>query len=188
MGNTVNFVKPPGTENPRNNGGGRSFRLEPDGSMSSIGAPQFVLGVQARPRRLKLVKLGSKNVIRLQNCLHDGNSRLTLSSHPGKALTLGKSGNWRGYQYIEIELGEANMAAGASFDGEFVTLENDNKVLDIAFWRYTEGNTVNFVSAPMFCCFIDVTKSSRNGGRSFVQNSNGTLSPMVHPEFVLGVQ
>jgi len=92
-GNTVNFVKPPGSEDPRNRGGGRSFKLESDGTMSSVGAPQFVLGVKEFPKRLKLVQKGNKNVIILENPLSDGYTSLTLKSHPRKALTLGKSGN-----------------------------------------------------------------------------------------------
>jgi len=187
-GNTVNFVKPPGSEDPRNHGGGRSFKLESDGTMTCMGSPSFVLGAMKMPRRLRLVKSGSKNAIILENNLFTGDSQLTLRSHPGKALTLGNAGNYHGYLYIEIELGDASNAASASYDGEFVTLEKDNKVLDVSFWKYTEGNTVNFVSAPMCCCFIDTTKHHRHGGRSFTMNSDGTISLMVNPSFVLGVQ
>jgi len=187
-GNTVNFVKPPGSEDPRNHGGGRSFNLESNGTMTCKGSPQFVLGVMTKPRRLRLVSSGSKCAIVLENNLYTGNSRLTLRSHPGKALTLGNAGNYRGYLYIEIELGDASRAASASYDGEFVTLENDNKVLDVSFWKYTVGNTVNFVSAPLCCCCIDTTKKHRHGGRSFVMNNDGTISLMVNRNLVLGVQ
>jgi len=187
-GNTVNFVKPPGSEDPRNRGGGRSFRLESDGTMSSIKAPQFVLGLKEITKRLKLVEKGSKNVMILDNFLYNkGDTPLTLKSHPGKALTLGKFGNYMGYLYYEIHLGEAGNAARASYDGEFVTLADDNKVFDVAFWDYRVGNEVNFVSAPMRCCCIDRTRQ-RNGGRSFLHNTDGTLSLMLRPDLVLGVE
>jgi len=188
-GNTVNFVKPPGNEDPRNLGGGRSFELKSDGSMCCTKAPHLVLGVKNIPMALRLVKRSSKNAIKFEHNLSFECCPLTLRSHPGKALALknnGKVGNYKGYLYIEVVLDDAEMAARASFDGEFVILENDTKVLDVSFWKYVEGNTVNFVSAPLCCCAFDVTKQS-NGGRSFIKNDDGTFGLKLNPGLVLGV-
>ena len=40
------------------------------------------------------------------------------------------------------------MPREVHYDGEFIWIANEDLVFDVAFWKYEEGNTVNFVGRP----------------------------------------
>jgi hypothetical protein len=64
------------------------------------------------------------------------------------------------------------------YDGNFIWLKGEDMVLDVAMWKYEAGNPVNFVGGGP-------TEKS-GGGRDWVINDDGTISPRHKQEFVLG--
>lgn len=139
---------------------------------------------------LCLVKKGDSMALKFENAhrLKDaGGAALTLSSHPGFAVVPRydwprSAAEWR---YVELGLGPAHMAMHAQMQDQFLVRLHDDRVMDIAHWRYEEGNTLN------------VLKSGHNhpgntrwghGGRSFIVNWDGTISPAKATHLVLGAQ
>ena len=118
------------------------------------------------------------------SCGQEG--QLTLSSHPGLAIVPRydyprSAEEWR---YIEIGIGPAHMAMSVRFESNFLVRVHDERVMDISHWQYEEGNTLN------------VLRSGKNhpahtrasgGGRSFIFNPDGTISPQHAQHLVLGV-
>jgi len=62
-------------------------------------------------------------------------------------------------------------------------LETPSMVLDVSWWKYEDGNTVNLVGSR------SSNKKTRldNGGRTFVLNQDSTISPSKAPNLVLGM-
>ena len=114
-------------------------------------------------------------------------SPLTLVSHPGLAIAKRytderRAGEWR---YIESGVAKAPHAIRAvlTHDG-FIELPGENLVLDIAFWKFDEGNTVNFVGGSS----AGRTKIQDGpAGRSWVLNEDGSVSTRSRSDLFLGV-
>ena len=112
---------------------------------------------------------------------------LTLSSHKGMGIgkmytTERRAGPWR---YIESAGCAAETSIRVRYEAEnFIKLENDDLVLDVAFWRMEEGQVVNFVGGTNA---KDKTMLG-GGGRDWVINNDGTISAKHHPHLVLGTK
>ena len=87
------------------------------------------------------------------------------------------------WSYIELGLGPRHMAMRVRLDGEFIVREHDERVLDIAWWKYEVGNTLSILRST--ACHPGHTRYG-NGGRSFVINYDGTISPRLAQHLVLG--
>ena len=87
------------------------------------------------------------------------------------------------WSYIELGLGPRHMAMRVRLDGEFIVREHDERVFDIAHWKYEKGN--NLVLLRSTACHPGHTRYG-NGGRSFVINYDGTISPRLAQHLVLG--
>eukprot|EP00941_MAST-03F_sp_MAST-3F-sp1_P001230 g1230.t1 len=172
-------------------GGGRDFIVNSkDNTISPMHAPQFVLGV-ATPR-LVLVKKGD-----IRTCIFDNASQLkkrstvaaplTLSSHPGFGVSPLWSGHRVHHEWNYIELGISPIGSSqiieATYDGDFITNSLDAKVFDVANWKYYENNHLVIISGK-----IRSATRTKNGGRSFLINSDGSISPVKAKEFVFGVE
>ena len=110
---------------------------------------------------------------------------LTLASHPGMAVVPRYEypravAEWR---YIELGIGPAHMAAHMQLQGEFLVRLHDERVMDIANWNYEEGNTLNILRSSSV--HPGHTRYG-GGGRSFIVNADGTISPMKAQHLVLG--
>ena len=81
------------------------------------------------------------------------------------------AGEW---SYIELGLGPHGMAMRVRLDGEFLVRVHDDRVFDIAHWKYEVGNHLSILRST--ACHPGHTRYG-NGGRSFVINSDGTISP-----------
>ncbi len=137
-----------------------------------------------------LVEKGSPNQLRLDHAhsLRSGTGAcpLTLASHPGFAIVPRydhprAADEWR---YIEIGLGPAGMAMVCQQRGEHIVRIHDERVMDIAHWKYEVGNTLNILrSARSHPAHTNVG----GGGRSFTVNQDGTVSPKFAPHLTLGV-
>jgi len=139
--------------------------------------------------RMVLVRKGSRSACVFANAqsMKTGRTQpLVLASHPGKAIGMAPSGKqFTGpYTYILSELVDLNEpnshAAKVHYDGEFIWIANEDLVFDVAFWKYEQGNTVNFVG--------DATGTQKSGGgRSWDINDDGTISLRGQPQWVLGL-
>lgn len=139
-----------------------------------------------------LTSKGSRNQCIFDNSENLRNGRsvpLVLLSHPGSVIKKmyakeRKAGPWR---YIESQSDEGGRHEAVHVhleDGEFLMLDDCDLVLDVSFWKYDVGNTVNFVGGHG-------TGGQRTklhgGGRSWMINTDGTISNKSHPDLVLGV-
>merc|ERR1719421_757162 len=119
--------------------------------------------------------------------LHHQAVPLTLASHPHLAVVPRyeyprAADEWR---YIELGIGPQDMAMVAQMQGEFLVRLHDERVLDIAHWKYEVGNTLNVLKSAN--CHPGHTRYG-GGGRSFVVNSDGSISPKHAPHLALGLQ
>ena len=87
------------------------------------------------------------------------------------------------WSYIELGLGPRHMAMRVRLEGEFLVREHDERVLDIAWWKYEVGNHLSILRST--ACHPGHTRYG-NGGRSFVINPDGTISPKCAQHLVLG--
>ena len=118
-----------------------------------------------------------------------GEISLTLSGRRGigrKYPEERRAGSWR---YTESGCGPAEAAIRVRFeDGQYIKLADADLVLDVAYWKMEEGNTVNFVGGtPGFRGTGTRTKTG-GGGRDWTINDDGTISAKHHPHLVLGVR
>jgi len=95
-----------------------------------------------------------------------------------------RHGEWK---YVEIVIGPADIALHAHFDEKFLRREGDGLALDVSFWRYESGNTVNWVGGDR-----ENRTRLHGGGRDFIPDpiSAHGLPYMMQcggsPNFVLG--
>lgn len=125
-----------------------------------------------------------------------GLAPLTLASHPGLCLAkahtdVRQAGEW---SYMELCVSDARAAAAqgllvnAKMAGKFIVTE-DGFVLDVAYWSYHERNTVNLVRhAHGRDDKTYATNRDGSGGRNFVVNADGTVTPEAAAHFALGCQ
>ena len=196
-GNTVNLVgEARSNERSRDTGGGRTFTINEDGSVSNSRNPHLVLGVNLPD--ITLVNATSPNALTFDVAagprgLSSGQSvPLTLASHPGLAVcpkTEPRRINEWGVSYQHWGLGEAKNAMSVKLEGEFILSTHPsslNFVLDVPFDKRVEGcggmplAVINFDNGS--------NKEGGNKARKFMVNPNGTLSPVASPHLVLGVR
>ena len=158
------------------------------------------LSVDAQASPLVLCKRGSASQLVFQNIGHlqaQQAAPMTLASHPGLAIVARGAENSLDHEgdtwcYNELGIGMANMALSMQFDGEgFLTSTHApnggaaaSMVLDISWWQYEEGNTVNLVGEER----RNDRSRDRGGRRTFVLNSDGTIGAAHQPHLVLGMQ
>lgn len=150
---------------------------------STMAGSGFSLGA------LILVAKGSPQSLRVEHLesLRSGSpTALGLSSHPGAGICLKylTPRQFKEWNYIETEV-RYSSPLEAVYSGGFVRINGVGQplVLDVSFWKYFEGNTVNAVGAHPESgaeTFIG------GGGRSWTLNDDGSISASVHPDLVLG--
>jgi hypothetical protein len=155
---------------------------------SSDGAPT------PEPDALKLVltSRGAHNELKLEERAALASHKpaaLTLASHPGLAIvtTARSAGPYGPWMVAPLGVGSAQNATTATLDSEgFLAYAHGGsaaKVLDVAHWKYELGNDINFVGHIS-------TRSETfkpGGGRSFVLNDDGSMSPENARHLTLGV-
>jgi len=120
---------------------------------------------------------------------------LILLSHPGNAVVKmhDHCKEYKEWKYIHLGVGPEKEAGAQSrlvevdVEGNFLVTRPSGAqkielVFDISFWRHTEFNEVNLVGHKSKRA--DTFKDG--GGRDFVINPDGTVSPAHATEFVLG--
>ena len=139
--------------------------------------------------KLVLTSKGSSSALYFENAagLHQkGGALLTLRG--GNMAIVPRydyprdAGEW---SYIELGLGPHGMAMRVRLDGEFLVRVHDDRVFDIAHWKYEEGNNLVILRSSIF---HPINTRKAPGGRSFVVNPDGTISPKFAQHLVLGGQ
>jgi hypothetical protein len=137
-----------------------------------------------------IVRAGSVHALHFKNIVDIKAGRPALATFAGvhqseglgnESATETRHGEWR---YIRSQLGPAEFAIDIQLvDGEFIKVTDRDLYLDVAFWSFKAGTGVNFVGGN------NSSRSKlRGGGRSWIINSDGTISSKYHPEFVLGAK
>ena len=142
---------------------GRSFVVNQDMTISPASTPHLCLGV-GQPR-LVLVDINSPNAITFLN-KPEGSFKLELAgAFQGFGITNMYAGTrrFREWNYTETTIGPADRALHAHFDERFLRREGDGLALDVSFWKYESGNTVNWVGGDR----EDRTRL-HGGGRDFI--------------------
>ncbi|GMH65711.1 hypothetical protein TL16_g04269 [Triparma laevis f. inornata] len=136
-----------------------------------------------------LVKKGDKHQLRLKFApnLRSGESVPALLGGVHDGMAIGREyleekihGEWR---YTESALGPGTGVQLKFERGEFLKLQDSDLVLDVSFWKMTEGTPVNFVGGNGERTYL---KGGGQEGRSWVVNNDGTISPKNYSNLVLG--
>jgi len=188
-GNHLSIVGGNDESRTRLKGGGRSFRINSDGTISCVAAPQYVLGASIP----SLVLVNSTSDLQCRFNIEEVNTRsptpLILASHPGLAVVP----HWKNprqfheWSYMDLGVGPESEGIKVSFDDKFIVWTGDSnpsnqKVFDISMWQYKEGNHLVIVSGPTF----EKTRA-KGGGRDFNFNSDGSISPTHANHLRLGM-
>ena len=89
------------------------------------------------------------------------------------------------WTYIEMGFGPKANATHLQYDGNF--LQHGDFVLDVAWGKMEVNNVVNLVKGPggNGANGFHTTRKS-GGGRDFIKNADGTISPKLATHLVLG--
>jgi len=194
-GNTVNLVGSQfSNEKSRRGGGGRTFIVNNDGTISSAKAPNLVLGFDLPD--VTLVNVSSENAFVFDRAdeLNSGTAiPLTLSSHPGYAIC--PQSNPQRFEEFKVyyqRLGlcdSVDHAMVVKKEGDFIvsaTNSSPNFVLDVPYDKRVEGTGDIALSVIHFDKGND--KEEGNNARLFIINENNTISPVASPHLVLGLR
>ena len=136
--------------------------------------------------KLVLTSKGSADAIYFENAhaLHQkGGALLTLRGGMAVVPRYDHPREIMEWSYIELGLGPRGMAMRVRLDGDFLVRVHDERVFDIAWWKYEVGNHLSILRST--ACHPGHTRYG-NGGRSFIVNSDGTISPQKAQHLVLG--
>merc|ERR1711908_176939 len=116
------------------NGGGRDFRVNPNGSISLVNHPHLAPGV-FRFDHFQALQAGMAAPLTC-NASHPGNGIGT--KYPEERM-------WGEWRYTETKMVAAQNACMAQLvQGKFIKRVDANLVLDVAFWVFQEGTAVNW--------------------------------------------
>ncbi|KAI2509591.1 hypothetical protein MHU86_4852 [Fragilaria crotonensis] len=85
-----------------------------------------------------------------------------------------------GFEYFDTVVSPFVEPLSITYKEDNFLVYDDEYVLDVSFWKIVEGQTVNFVKA------LDGSTFTTHGGRDWIWNENGSLSPKLNKALVLG--
>ena len=136
--------------------------------------------------RLVLTSKGAADAIYFENAhalRQPGGALLTLRNGMAVVPRYDYPRKIMEWSYLELGLGPRGMAMRVRLDGDFLVRVHDERVFDIAWWKYEVGNHLSILRST--ACHPGHTRYG-NGGRSFVVNPDGTISPKCAQHLVLG--
>ena len=141
--------------------------------------------------RLVLTSKGAANAIYFENvhALRESEGAiLTLRSGMAVVPRFDYPRKHEEWSYITLGLGPRDMAMRVRLDGDFLVRVHDERVFDVCWWKYEVGNHLLIIRST--ACHPSRTRlradGDRDGGRSFLVNSDGTISPKCAQHLVLG--
>ena len=194
-GNDVNLVgEQRHNHRSRDGGGGRSFVLNEDGTISAAHAPHLCLGMMLPDVTLVSISSADKFIFDQAHKLQSGASTaLTLASHPGYAVVPKfdprRIDEW-GVSYVHWGVAAAHNAAVIRKEGSFILSTqpaSSDFILDVPFDKRHEGSD----GIPMAVIKFDdpsLNKEHHNAARLFVVNGDGSISPERSPHLALGLR
>lgn len=196
-------------------GHGRDFVQNAGGTISPMKAPNLVFGCKRFVRnRLVLIKAEDSEALRFEQLntysqqplrarspLYPGGCSVVFANpeNPVREITITDGASSTFAQYIELAIAECGgentqTPIAVQLRGKLLTYEHPGIglfALDVTFWKYFAGNTVNMVRINRStcetkgCCCIGTACWTH--GRKFIINKNSTISPAQAKRLVLGV-
>ena len=200
-GNEVNFV---GSQHTRREtfkaGGGRTFALNDDGTMSPAQAPHLVVGFA--PADCTLVAAAASERLVLDaaaaDALRSGRvAPLTLASHPGCAIVPKtdvprRIDDWH-ISFQHLGVGAARDAMRVRQEGPFLLSAHPSThdfILDVPFGALNVHCRGDHGPLPIAAINIErgTNKEHHNAARLFQLNKDNTISPQKAPHLVFGIR
>jgi len=160
-------------------GGGRDWLVHAStGEISAKHDPSFFLARSPSP--LLLVSHDSKDALVFVDLTNQEEQLFKTKDNQYVGLSQ-KVKKTKGYQYYDTVVSAYIEPLPFVYINSTFIVTNDDFVLDVALWKIVENQNVNFVKAS------DGSTYTAGGGRDFLLNSDGTISPKLNPSLVLGV-
>ena len=166
-------------------GGGRDWTLNlEEGTISPKHNPEFALGTMELPP-LVLTSKSADNAIRFDKDTLAALARGESQELSGIGLASTETHDFKKQIDYKFAAGTSKTSAKISYkDSNFLVLEDLEFVLDISFWKYEAGNTVNFVQAKPES---PLKTFQTGGGRDWILDlENGYIAAKHEPMLVLG--
>jgi len=201
-GNEVNFVghveNRPESFMP---GGGRSWTLNDDGTLSAMHAPHLVVGMEMPDCTLVDASDSQKRLVledRVAKALRGGgDAALTLKSHPGCAICPKSKESQRidqiGISFQQLTVGGAADAMTVRLEPPFLisTLPaSRDYVADVPFGSFSVHCEGPHGKLPIAVIKEEHgnAKNGSNAARLFQLNADNTISPVSAPHLVFGLR
>mmetsp|Transcript_31966 Transcript_31966/g.52772 ORF Transcript_31966/g.52772 Transcript_31966/m.52772 type:complete len:411 (-) Transcript_31966:21-1253(-) len=163
-------------------GGGRDWLVNAQtGIVASKMDPSYLLGVGPAP--LVLVRKDSEaQLLFLQSpneALEDvdlvakGNEFIGFINENGSQV--------EGFEYFDTVTSPSVEPLTVTYQDDNFLVFADDYVLDVVYWQIIENQKVNFVKA------LDGSTFKAGGGRDWIWNKNGSVSPKLNLNLVLGM-
>jgi len=166
-------------------GGGRDWTLNlEEGTISPKHSPEFALGTLELPP-LVLTSKSSDNAIQFDKETLAALARGESQELSGIGLASTETHDFKNVIDFKFAAGTPKTSAKISYkDSNFLVLEDSEFVLDISFWKYEAGNTVNFVQAKPDS---HLKTFQKGGGRDWILDlESGYIAAKHEPMLVLG--
>ena len=163
-------------------GGGRDWLVDAQtGTVSAKLNPDFRLGVGPAP--LVLVPSDSKNALFFLQSPTRSVPTIDLVVDPNSefvGFSKEAAETVEGFEVFHTVVSPFVEPLSVTYKDDTFLVYDDEYVLDVAWWKIVEGEYVNFVKA------LDGSTFTKHGGRDWIWNENGSLSPKLNKELVLG--
>jgi hypothetical protein len=175
----------------KTSGGGRDWLVDAQtGMVASKLDPSFRLGLGPAP--LVLVPRYSDRALIFEQQVpikpHDQHVVIidlivavgVKSNHEFVGFAKDYAEHVEGYEFFDTVVSKFAKPLSVTYEDENFLVYDNDYVLDVASWNIVEDQKVNFVEA------LDGSTFTKGGGRDWIWNDDGSLSPKLNRQLVLG--
>lgn len=175
----------------KTSGGGRDWLIDAQtGVVSSKLDPSFRLGLGPAP--LVLVPRHSDRALifeqQMQNMQNDHHVVVVdfvvalgvEPDHEFVGLAKEHAEHVEGFEFFDTVVSKFVKPLSVTYEDENFLIYNKDYLLDVVSWNIVEDQKVNFIQA------LDGSTFTKGGGRDWIWNDDGTLSPKLNRQLVLG--
>jgi hypothetical protein len=167
-------------------GGGRDWLIDAQtGMVASKLDPSFRLGLGPAP--LVLVPRQSERALifapipKLHNHVIDLVVTVAVEpNHEFVGFAKEDAQHVQGFDFFDTVVSNFVKPLSVSYDDDNFLVYGNDYVLDVASWNIVEEQKVNFIKA------LDGSTFTKGGGRDWIWNDDGSLSPKLNRQLVLG--
>lgn len=166
----------------KTSGGGRDWLVNAQtGTVASKMDPTYLLGVSPAP--LVLVRKESEQKLSFLQSPSRALKDVDLVAQDNEFVGFAKEEGVEveGYEYFETATSPFLEPLSVTYQDDNFLVFSDDYVLDVALWQIVENQKVNFVKA------LDGSTFTSGGGRDWVWNDDGSVSPKLNLGLVLGM-